>query len=197
MNTEDHKIKWLNQILKERVGDELSLEIISGLNDVRKYAIKHLDNHLVFDEIDFTQVSDIQVKCLDDVFDLVFFYLSRSEEYSSPHKDIHDRFPALVSAAYKSGILDRPVVDECIEIIRKAISRQWPQFKLTKLYPKTIVTCDVDHPYEFYTSNKIAFIKKLGADLLKRKSLNQFRRNWKNYWCTYQGDYSADPNKHI
>jgi hypothetical protein len=120
--------------------------------------------------------------------------LLRVEEYKNCSADSHERFPAIASNSFQSGTLERPIVDELFEVIRQSVARQWPYVTLTKLSPTTIVTCDVDNPYEFYTHSPRAFLKKIGGDLLKRNSFNEFSRTWRNYIRTARGDYSSDPN---
>lgn len=188
----EKELGWLTSLLKQRICNDLFLV------DERDICIK-LGNeflNLGFDGFRRLALPTFQAQeaTLHDVFDLIFECLTRQEEYQSINKDNHDRFPARVSNAYQSRFLERPVVDECFEIIRQAVVRQWPQLKLVEHKPKTLVTCDVDNPYELYTSNQKAFIKKLGGDLLKRKSFSEFSQTWRNYRQTARGDYSADPN---
>lgn len=38
----------------------------------------------------------------------------------------HDRFPATASLAYRAGFLDRPQIDEYLEILWAAMRRLWP-----------------------------------------------------------------------
>lgn len=47
-----------------------------------------------------------------DLFGAVFYCLSRYEEYGSPHRDAHGRFPAVHSTL--EAFLERPLVDEWI-----------------------------------------------------------------------------------
>jgi peptidoglycan/xylan/chitin deacetylase (PgdA/CDA1 family) len=194
METNQTYIEWLNQLLKERVGNDLHVEVMPVHESKSEFTIKHFSQVLELNSADFKQVSEFDIESIDDFLAFIFKYLSRSEEYGCLQKDSHERYSSLVSEAYRDGTLARPVVDECFEIIRRAIARQWPQLKLTEQTPRTFVTCDVDNPYAFYTSCRRAFIKKLGGDLLKRKSFDEFSRTWRNYWLTAREDYSADPN---
>lgn len=188
----EKELSWLTSLLREHVCNDLYLV------DERDLCIKYADELLNLDFDDFRRLAlptlQAQEITLYEIFDLIFKCLTRQEEYLCITKDIHDRFPARASSAHQSHFLERPVVDECFELIRQAVRRQWPQLKLKELKPETIVTCDVDNPYEFYTLSQQAFIKKLGGDLLKRKSFREFSQTWRNYHRTARGDYSADPN---
>lgn len=188
----EKELSWFNSLLRERVCKDLYLV------DEQDLCIKNEDELLNLEFDDFRRLAlptlQTQEITLYEIFDLIFKCLTRQEEYQCATRDNHDRFPANASIAHQSHFLERPVVDECFELIRHAVRRQWPQLKLKELKPKTIVTCDVDNPYEFYTSSQQAFIKKLGGDLLKRKSFREFSQTWRNYHRTSRGDYSADPN---
>ncbi len=56
-----------------------------------------------------------------DLFSAVFFLLSRYEEYYHYHPDKHGRYPAAKSILYKNGWLMRPLVDEWVTALRKAV----------------------------------------------------------------------------
>ncbi len=55
--------------------------------------------------------------CGIDIFASVFFMLTRWEEYANKTRDLHKRFPATASLAYKNDFLNRPVVNEYIEML--------------------------------------------------------------------------------
>jgi peptidoglycan/xylan/chitin deacetylase (PgdA/CDA1 family) len=129
-----------------------------------------------------------------DVLGSMFFMLSRYEETTFTKLDGHGRFAADASIFSHEDILDRPILDSYIEILWNAVQILWPSLKRKELTAQSKITCDIDNPYEFYVSNRRTFIKKLGGDLLKRKSLGEFSRTWHNYSRTARGDYSADPN---
>jgi hypothetical protein len=54
-------------------------------------------------------------------FDLVFFLLSRYEEYLPFTSDRHQRYPAEESVLYQAGLLKVPVIDEWIQQLRQRI----------------------------------------------------------------------------
>lgn len=61
-----------------------------------------------------------------DIFGSSFFMLSRYEEAVSTERDTHDRFPAIASLAFKAGFLERPIVDEYVELLWSAMNKLWP-----------------------------------------------------------------------
>jgi len=83
-----------------------------------------------------------------DVLGSAFFMLSRYEEAVLPDRDQHDRFPATASLAYREDFLDRPIVDEYVEILWAAMKRVWPGLERKPRQPRMWVSCDIDHPFD-------------------------------------------------
>lgn len=116
-----------------------------------------------------------------DLFGSCFFMLSRYEELVVNEKDIHGRFPARASVAYKGGFLDRPIVDEYIEVLWFYMKKLWPSLERKALKPNYFVSCDVD----FIQDRGVRFpgiINRLGGDLIKRKSFKQFLGSLKLFY---------------
>jgi len=85
------------------------------------------------------------IVCGIDVFASVFFMLTRWEEYVLPQKDLHFRFPAEASLAFKNNFLHRPVVNEYAEMIWAMIMELIPSLIIRK--PSTfelVLTHDID-----------------------------------------------------
>lgn len=93
-------------------------------------------------------VNDSQIHINLDIFGSAFFMLSRYEELVLDERDTHNRFSAISSVAYKEGFLDRPIVNEYLEILRECLSKIWgdTQYKERKL--NNFITCDVDWPFD-------------------------------------------------
>jgi hypothetical protein len=81
-----------------------------------------------------------------DVLGSAFFMLSRYEELVSAVRDEYDRFPAAASLAQSEGFLDRPIVNEYLEILRWALSRLWPRLPRAKHEFRLRLSHDVDFP---------------------------------------------------
>ncbi len=84
-----------------------------------------------------------------DLFSAVFFLISRYEEYMAVSTDIHGRFPAVQSIAYRHKFLDRPVVDEWIYALaaelRKVNNDIEPPARTFMFQP----TIDIDNAFAF------------------------------------------------
>ena len=114
-----------------------------------------------------------------DIIASIFFMVTRYEEFLQPSlKDQHGRFPAVESIAYKENFLDRPVVNEYIEIFLDCLTRLLPDLRILKPDYKLCVTHDVDDLYKY---RKFP-LKNLAADLLLRNSPAEFFRTVKNFF---------------
>ena len=126
-----------------------------------------------------------------DILGSVFFMLSRYEELLSDTRDSHERFPATASLAWQSGFLERPIVDEYIDILSGAMTLLWPQIKLQPKDLKLRVTCDVDSAYET-DSSVYSMVRGIGADILKRRDLSLACKNLNLKWQARKGKFSGD-----
>ncbi len=127
-----------------------------------------------------------------DILGSIFFMLSRYEEVVLNVRDKHDRFPASASLAYRAGFLDRPIVDEYVEILWSAMQRLWPGLERKQSQPRIMVSCDVDHPYAFTGAIKDAG-RRFAGDLIKRRSLSLARRTLVGNWRATRDDHQDDP----
>ena len=64
-----------------------------------------------------------------DVFGSAFFMLTRYEEIVKTERDEHGRFLSENSIAYQEGFLDRPIIDEYIEILWWSLKKLSPSLK--------------------------------------------------------------------
>ncbi len=104
-----------------------------------------------------------------DIFGSAFFMLSRYEELITEDRDKHERFPATASLAYKAEFLERPIVDEYVEILWAAISRLWPRLNRKKRTFNIRVSHDVDRPTRYQFTPSRRFLLSLTADVVKRR----------------------------
>jgi hypothetical protein len=129
-----------------------------------------------------------------DIFGAAFFMLSRYEEAVLPQRDAHDRFPATASVAYRAGFLDRPVVDEYVEILWAAMRRLWPGLKRKRSNARTLVSCDVDSPFA-YAGRPGQAARRFAADMMRRRAPRLATRNLRGQWRARRGDHSGDPHR--
>lgn len=104
-----------------------------------------------------------------DIFGAAFFMLTRYEELVKADRDEHDRFPATASLALREGFLERPIIDEYIEILFCCLKMLWPGMKRKEYSYNVCVSHDIDHLFSLNNDNWPISIKKAAGDIIKRK----------------------------
>ncbi|MBA7489488.1 hypothetical protein ES702_00022 [subsurface metagenome] len=98
---------------------------------------------------DFVRRSENLIETNIDIIASSFFILSRYEEIVLNKKDRFGRFPSTESLAYKEGFLNRPIVNEYIELLWKWIDSFALGFKRRKFWGDedfaVCLTQDVDN----------------------------------------------------
>lgn len=112
--------------------------------------------------------------CGYDILGFIYWMLSRQEEVGRTDLDVHGRFPAIASHAYRFGYLERPIVDEWLYILGQIINRTWPEINLKTHSFHIKISHDVDQPslYAFKSWGQI--VRMMGGHLLKRLDTKAF-----------------------
>jgi hypothetical protein len=106
--------------------------------------------------------------------------LTRYEEVVKPDRDNHDRFPATASLAFQEGFLDRPIINEYLEILWYYIQKISKNEKRKTRNFAVVPTHDVDSPFRYRLVPPWKIGRRLAGDLVKRKSPRLFCQNvWK------------------
>ena len=116
-------------------------------------------------------IAENSIDCRIDILGGIFFMLSRYEEIVVNERDEHDRFSAHSSIAYKENFLFRPIVNEYVELLFALLQYLFPQVKRKKMQFKISPTHDVDVPFSYLNISVSSIIKRMGGDVLKRKSM--------------------------
>lgn len=109
-----------------------------------------------------------------DIFGSAFFMLTRYEEVVKPDRDEHDRFPATASLALQERFLDRPIINEYLEILWSYLKKITKNEKRKTKNFKIVPTHDVDIPFQFRLSPLRKKIRHLGGDIVKRMNPKLF-----------------------
>lgn len=128
-----------------------------------------------------------------DIFGTAFFMLTRYEEFISSDRDCHNRFPATASLAYHEGFLDRPIVNEYVEILWACLKKLWPGLKRKPRHFQIHVSHDVDHPFRYLFNGVKRLARICAVDMIRHRSPLQpwfTVRDWMKVKC---GDLAADP----
>ncbi len=106
-----------------------------------------------------------------DVLGSAFVLLSRYEETIGSERDTHGRSLCASSLAGRDGFIERPLVDEYLEVLWVAMQQLWPGLDREPTVFRCVVTCDVDHPFDPMLRSPAALPLRIAADLFKRHSL--------------------------
>ena len=84
-----------------------------------------------------------------DIFAASFYFLSRYEEYLVDSTDVHQRFDAKDSLAYKNNILHLPLVDYWVAELKRALIKQYPDFTFPERKFSFTPTYDIDLAFAY------------------------------------------------
>jgi len=104
-----------------------------------------------------------------DLLGSVFFCLTRYEEVVRRTRDLHGRFPASASVAATERFLDRPIVDEYVDLLWTAMQALWPALVRRQSTFRLRMTHDIDHPWSALGKRPTAILRGLAGDLLRRR----------------------------
>lgn len=180
----------LDLVFKELLGLEYQLvsdqEFYKNSKDAKiNYSIERVDNQEVFipstnllfeKKIELQQIEIFHFKNLEaffkveiertdfpfDLFALVFYLVSRYEEYLPFKKDIHERFAASQSLAFRANFLKKPLANLWVLELKKALKQKFPLLSFKENKYQFQVTYDIDYAWAY--RNK-GFIRSLGAYL--------------------------------
>lgn len=130
------------------------------------------------------------ITCGIDVFAGSFFMLSRWEEYVNKTRDEHNRFPAVASLAYKNNFLDRPIVNEYVEMLWNMLKFLGMNQKRQKRKFELLLTHDVDRLYQWHSWRQV--FRVMAGDILKRKDFN-LAVSRKNDYIKVNREETKDP----
>lgn len=128
-----------------------------------------------------------------DILGLAYWMLSRQEEVGRSDLDLHGRFPATASHAYKHGYLERPVVDEWLDILGQVIKRLWPSLKQLEHRFSIQVSHDVDGVGVYSFSSGMQLVRKMAGDVLKRHDIIQALKTPRLWWESRERLHPDDP----
>lgn len=134
-----------------------------------------------------------------DAFAMIFYLISRYEEYTDLSRDKHGRFEAKQSLAYQNGFLKIPLVNHLCLKIKAIIQWEFDTFRFPKVNFKYLPTYDIDYAWAYKNRNlKRTFggyaRSLLSGDLVEAKTRFQIQINQRND-PFYTFDYLNDLHK--
>ncbi|MDV3350379.1 hypothetical protein D0962_27975 [Leptolyngbyaceae cyanobacterium CCMR0082] len=142
---------------------------------------------------DFFQVSDQKIYLGLDIFGSIFFMLTRYEETVKKERDKFDRFPASASLNFQENLLNRPIVDEYIEILWVLLKKLWPNLERKPKQFKVLASHDVDYPYQYRFKSFSKLVTNIGGDVIKRRNLKQGLSRINKWSQVKHGSLKTDP----
>lgn len=127
-----------------------------------------------------------------DIFGCAFYMLTRYEEAVVGERDEHGRFVARSSLAFQEGFLNRPVVNEYLEILWCALARLWPQLERKQRRYTVAVSHDVDWPLCTAGRPLHRALRTVAGDIITRKAPGTALRRARGHAQTLRGCPDAD-----
>ncbi len=118
----------------------------------------HIDNNVypivsLFGRINVSTEEDrIILEC--DIVSTAFFMLTRWEERVIEDRDAHNRFPSKSSMAFRNNFLDRPIVNEIVDLLWALLTSIGYKGRRKIFDYKVVPTHDVDRPYFWISKRK-------------------------------------------
>jgi Family of unknown function (DUF7033) len=129
-----------------------------------------------------------------DIFGSAFFMLTRYEEACSPELDEFGRFPASASLAKRAGFLERPIVNEYLEILRVCLQALRPSLVHRSHGYQFIVSHDVDRLFDTRGITWPTIAKNAIGDIVKRKDVTLAARRTYSKAISTNGDFQHEPS---
>jgi len=111
-----------------------------------------------------------------DIFAASFYLISRYEEYLPHVKDVHGRYTAAQSLAYKYNFLEKPVVDIWAYKFLSVLKEKFPDYDYKERSYEFISTVDIDNAYAYKYKSLIRSVGGFLNDLVHLRVLNVWNR---------------------
>jgi peptidoglycan/xylan/chitin deacetylase (PgdA/CDA1 family) len=133
------------------------------------------------------------IYCGLDIFGSAFFMLTRYEECVITERDERNRFTSRSSVAYRENFLNRPIINEYLELLWQSMVTLWPGIQRLPRTPQFILSHDVDWPYYAVGKTSSQMVKEVLADTVKRSDLISAYKKARAIWATRSGNLTEDP----
>ena len=111
-----------------------------------------------------------------DIFAASFYLITRYEEYLPHVRDIHGRYTAEQSLAYKKGFLEKPVVDIWAYKFLKLLKERFPDYNYKTRAYNFISTIDIDNAFAYKHKSLIRTVGGFLNDIVRFKVFNVWNR---------------------
>lgn len=104
-----------------------------------------------------------------DLFACAFFMASRYEEYLPYVTDLHQRFEAKTSFAFKNNFLKEPIVNQHAYLLREKLGNIFPELIIKEQHHTNTITLDIDNAYAYQNKGFRRNVLSLGKKLVEFK----------------------------
>ncbi len=111
-----------------------------------------------------------------DIFAASFYLITRYEEYLPHVKDVHGRFTAEQSIAFKHQFIEKPVVDIWALKLLEIVKEKYPDYQTSSRKYAYISTIDVDNAFAYKHKNLLRTFGGLLKDFSKFKVFDIWNR---------------------
>lgn len=138
--------------------------------------------------------SDVNLDTEIDFPGTIFFLINRYHEYvENLGRDRHNRIEAKDTLLIKNELINTPVADRYLRVFKDFICHKI-EIKINKSDQFNILPShDVDRPFEYLYYTPQHLIKRLGGDLLVRKSVQKAFLRARYYTQAKSGQLQYDP----
>lgn len=128
-----------------------------------------------------------------DFIGTIFYFLSGYDELLITTRDSHGRVSAFDTVLYKTGCLQRPIVDEYIFFLFDILNKNGIISEKISRIGKVIYTCDVDYPFDSSIYSFKRFFYELVKDVLIRVNFILFIKRFFNVFLFHFNIHFLDP----
>src|SRR5690606_27242910 len=103
------------------------------------------------------------------ILGVAYWMFSRRAVVGHEQFDVHELEPVETSPAFRHGYLERPIVDEWFEVLRKLMRATWPRLHLKRKEYSIRLSHDVDTPARYALISPTQLAGFMLLDLLKNR----------------------------
>lgn len=111
-----------------------------------------------------------------DIFAASFYLITRYEEYLPHVKDVHGRFTAEQSLAFKKGFLEKPVVDIWAFKFLKLLKEKFPGYNYKERSYEYLSTVDIDNAFAYKHKSLVRSVGGFLKDLVQLRVFDIWNR---------------------
>jgi len=128
-----------------------------------------------------------------DLFGSIFFMLTRYEEGCGGELDEFGRYPSSASLAVREGFIERPIVNEYLEILWGCLRILQPALSRVRRDYEVVMSHDVDRMYDTVGASWSTVARNVFGDLFRRRDWYLAVRRLYSRSLSRRGVYEHEP----